>query len=54
MTNITYIRVSTSEQSTARQEEMFKIGINKYYVEKVLGKNIKDRHELIKMIVNVK
>lgn len=51
MANIAYIRVSTLEQSTARQEEMFKdLKIDKYYIEKVSGKNIKDRPELIKMM----
>lgn len=51
MANIAYIRVSTADQNTARQEEMFKdLKIDKYYVEKVSGKNIKDRPELIKMM----
>ncbi len=51
MANIAYIRVSTVDQNTARQEEMFKgLNIDKYYIEKVSGKNIKDRPELIKMM----
>ena len=55
MANIAYIRVSTVDQNTARQEEMFKdLNIDKYYIEKVSGKNIKDRPELIKMMDYVK
>ena len=51
MSNIAYIRVSTLEQNTARQREAFKdLKIDKYYEEKVSGKNIKDRPELIKMM----
>lgn len=51
MARIAYIRVSSVDQNTARQEEMFKdLQIDKYYIEKVSGKNIKDRPELIKMM----
>lgn len=51
MANIAYIRVSTVDQNTARQEEALKdCNIDKYYIEKVSGKNIKDRPELIKMM----
>ncbi len=51
MANIAYIRVSTEDQNTARQEELFKAyNIDKFYLEKVSGKNIKDRPELIKMM----
>ena len=51
MANIAYIRVSTTDQNTARQEEALKgFNIDKYYIEKVSGKNIKDRPELIKMM----
>jgi len=51
MANIAYIRVSTEDQNTARQEELFKdLKIDKYYKEKVSGKNIKDRPELNKMM----
>ena len=51
MSNIAYIRVSTLEQNTARQEEAFKdLKIDKYFEEKVSGKNIKDRPELNKMM----
>jgi len=51
MSNIAYIRVSTTDQNTSRQEEMFKgLKIDKYYIEKVSGKNIKDRPELQKMM----
>ena len=51
MANIAYIRVSTLEQNTARQEEMFRdLKIDKYFIEKVSGKNIKDRPELMRMM----
>lgn len=51
MARIAYIRVSTIEQNIARQEEMFKdLNIDKYFIEKVSGKNIKDRIELQKMM----
>ncbi len=51
MSNIAYIRVSSEDQSTSRQEELFKsCNIDKYYIEKVSGKNIKDRPELQKMM----
>lgn len=51
MSNIAYIRVSSEDQNTSRQEELFKsYNIDKYYIEKVSGKNIKDRPELIKMM----
>lgn len=51
MANIAYIRVSTVEQNTARQEEALKgCSIDKYYIEKVSGKNIKDSPELQKMM----
>lgn len=37
---VAYIRVSTVEQNTARQEEMMKkLGMDKIYMEKVSGKN---------------
>ena len=42
MSNIAYIRVSSDSQNTSRQEELFKdLKIDKYYKEKVSGKNIK-------------
>lgn len=51
MAKIAYIRVSTIDQSIARQEELFKdLNIDKYYIEKVSGKNMKDRIELQKMM----
>ena len=51
MSNIAYIRVSTEDQNTSRQEELFKdYKIDKFYKEKVSGKNIKDRPELQKMM----
>lgn len=55
MAKIAYIRVSSNTQNTDRQEEMFKgLGIDKYYIEKVSGKNIKDRIELQKMMEYVR
>ena len=51
MARIAYIRVSSVDQNISRQEEMFKdYSIDKYYIEKVSGKNIKDRLELQKMM----
>lgn len=51
MANIAYIRVSTEDQNTARQEELFKqYNIDRFFMEKVSGKNIKDRPELQKMM----
>ena len=51
MSNIAYIRVSSDSQHLDRQEELFKgYKIDKYYMEKVSGKNIKDRPELQKMM----
>jgi len=38
--NVAYIRVSTKEQNTARQEEAFKgLNIEKSFIEKISGKN---------------
>ena len=55
MARIAYIRVSTEDQNTARQKEAFKdLRIDKYYEEKVSGKNIKDRPELQKMMEYVR
>ena len=55
MARIAYIRVSTEDQNTARQKEAFKnLKIDKYYEEKVSGKNIKDRPELQKMMEYVR
>ena len=51
MSNIAYIRVSSEDQNTSRQEELFgSCNIDKYYMEKASGKNIKDRPELLKMM----
>ena len=39
---VAYIRVSTTDQNTARQEEALKpYGIEKYFIEKVSGKDMK-------------
>lgn len=45
-----YVRVSTKEQNTARQEELMKsLGVDKLYIDKMSGKNI-ERPELQKMM----
>lgn len=55
MARIAYIRVSSAEQNIARQEELFKeLNIDKYYIEKISGKNMKDRFELQKMMEYVR
>ncbi len=46
-----YVRVSTQEQNEARQlEAMAKQGVEKYFTEKVSGKNTTDRPELNNML----
>ena len=48
-----YVRVSTIDQNEARQiEGLKKYGIDKWYVEKISGKNT-DRPELQKMLSEV-
>lgn len=50
MSNIAYIRVSSIEQNTDRQELAFsKLKIHKYFTEKISGKNL-ERPELKKML----
>ena len=47
---IGYIRVSTTEQNTARQEELMKkLAVDKIFLEKVSGKNT-EREELKKLM----
>lgn len=47
---VAYIRVSSIDQNTARQEEALKgLGIEKFFIEKVSGKNMK-RPELQKCL----
>lgn len=47
---VAYIRVSTEEQNTARQEEAMKaLGVERIYIEKVSGKNT-DRPQLKAMM----
>ena len=47
---VAYVRVSTAEQNEARQMESLKdYGIEKYFVEKVSGKNTA-RPEFLKMM----
>ena len=48
---VAYVRVSTIEQNEARQiEALEKHGIEKWFTEKVSGKNIADRPELQNML----
>lgn len=48
---VAYVRVSTIEQNEARQiEALEKHGIEKWFVEKVSGKNATDRPELNNML----
>lgn len=47
---VAYIRVSTEEQNTARQEEAMKLhGVDRIYIEKISGKNT-DRPQLKAML----
>ena len=47
---VAYIRVSTEEQNTARQEEAMKgLGVEKVYIEKISGKNM-ERPQLKAML----
>lgn len=47
MANIAYVRVSSIDQNEARQiESLEKYKIDKWFSEKVSGKNIKDREQL--------
>lgn len=49
--NVAYVRVSTVEQNEARQiEALEKYNIEKWYTEKVSGKNQTDRPELNNML----
>lgn len=51
MARIAYIRVSSVDQYLARQEELFRdLNIDRFYIEKVSGINMKDRVELQKMM----
>ena len=47
---IGYVRVSTKEQNTARQEELMKtLGVDKIYIDRLSGKNT-DRPALLEMM----
>ena len=47
---IGYVRVSTEEQNTVRQEAiMSNLGVEKIYIEKISGKS-KERPQLIEML----
>ena len=48
--NIGYIRVSTAEQNTARQEVLMEeLGVEQVYIDKISGKNT-ERPELKRML----
>ena len=48
--NVGYVRVSTREQNTARQDELMKrLGVEKVFTDKVSGKNM-ERPELQRMM----
>ncbi len=50
MSKVGYVRVSTADQNTDRQEiALDEIGMNKYFIEKISGKNT-DRPEFKKMM----
>lgn len=50
-----YVRVSTEEQKTLRQEElMSQLGVERVFIEKVSGKSTKDREELAEMLEYVR
>lgn len=50
-----YVRVSTTEQNTIRQEIlMSNLGVERVYIEKVSGKNRTDRPELAAMMTFVR
>lgn len=52
--NIAYVRVSTEEQNTLRQEVMLKeLGVNEIFIDKASGKNT-DRPELMRMMEYVR
>lgn len=54
MAKIGYVRVSTKEQNTARQEKiMEELGVDKLFVEKASGKNL-EREQLKKMLEYVR
>ena len=47
---IGYIRISTTDQNTARQEALMQeLGVNQIYIDRLSGKSL-DRPELKKMI----
>lgn len=48
---VAYLRVSTEEQNTARQEVLMEqLGVDKIYMEKVTGKTMKNREQLSAML----
>ena len=49
--HVGYVRVSTEEQNTARQEVLMQeLGVEKVYIEKVSGKSINNREKLKEML----
>lgn len=50
-----YVRVSSKEQNTLRQEEAMKeLGVEKLYIEKVSGKDMANRPQLAEMLKYVR
>lgn len=51
---IGYVRVSTQEQNTIRQEAIMRsLGVDQLYIDRASGKNV-DRPELRKMLTYVR
>ncbi len=49
--NVGYVRVSTEEQNTARQEVLMEeLGAERLYIEKISGKSTQDRAQLAQML----
>ena len=49
--HVGYVRVSTEEQNTARQEVLMQeLGVEKVYIEKVSGKSVNNREKLKEML----
>lgn len=54
MSKIGYVRVSTTEQNTDRQEiTLSELGIKKFFIEKISGKNT-NRPQLKRMMEYIK
>lgn len=52
--DVGYVRISTKEQNTARQDKIMNdLGVSKVFTDKISGKNV-DRPELLKMMEYVR